>query len=200
MGSPRHINIEDCALLIVNMQNDFLDKITSFECPRCREIVPNLQKFKHDMKFFRVPVIYTKELHRPGMVDYGKELSKEGEEHCIEGTKGAEIVSELTPDEDDHVILKRRHSGFYATDLEILLRGLKKNTIILAGVPTNICYYATALDAHQLNFNIIAVPDCTAPSKGVDKEPFLRSIEKVVGEVMSSQEIKERFHMMVEEP
>ena len=200
MGAPSYLNINDCAMLMLNMQNDFLYKITSFECPKCRNIIPTLQKFKKDIKRLNIPVIYTKELHRPDMVDFGKELSKEGLVHCVEGTEGADFVPELYPDEDDFVIFKRRHSGFYSTDLDILLRGLKKKTIILTGVPTNICFYATALDGHQLNYNIIAVSDCTAPTRDIPKEPFLKSIENIVGIVKNTQEIKQIFHAQFEEP
>ena len=86
-------------------------------------------------------------------------------EHCLEGTPGIEILDELEPDDDDYVIIKRRYSGFYLTDLEILMKGLQKNCLIITGAATNVCVYATALDTQQRDMNAIVLSDCVAGHK-----------------------------------
>ena len=81
-----------------------------------------------------VPVVFLQEAHRASRVDFGRELDGDEDEHCVEGWPGTEVAAEvvgLRP--DDYVIKKRRYSGFIGTDLEILLRGLKAETLILVG-------------------------------------------------------------------
>ncbi len=183
------IKREDCALLVIDMQGDFISEGAPIECPGGREIIPQLKKVIEFMRSKGIPVIYTQEVHRPEKVDFGRELEREEPEHCLEGTKGVEIVEELRPQPGDFVVPKRRYSGFYLTDLEILLKGLKKNVLILTGVATNVCVYGTALDAQQRDYHVVVLSDCVA---GTDRElhrAFLRNIEYVLGDVTTSDEI-----------
>ncbi|MHA1643422.1 MAG: cysteine hydrolase family protein, partial [Candidatus Freyarchaeota archaeon] len=76
--------------------------------------------------------------------------------HCIEGTPGAEIITELAPLEKDYIVTnKRRYSALMGTDLEILLRGLRIENLILTGAFTDVCVLATALDARALDYRVI---------------------------------------------
>ena len=140
-----------------------------------------------------VPVIYTKEVHRHQKMDFGLEIDRGDPEHCLEGTEGCEIVKEVVPDESDFVVIKRRYSGFYQTDLEIILKGLQKNTLILTGVDTNVCVYSTALEAQFRNLRTIALSDCTAGTNEAIHLAFLENIETFLGEVMTLAELKEYF-------
>jgi nicotinamidase-related amidase len=108
-----------------------------------------------------IPVIHVIQEHRKDMSDFGLELEC-SKPHCIEGTEGAKIIPEIQVDEKDYILIKKRFSGFLATDLELLLRGLGVNRVILTGVATDGCIRATAVDAHQLGFYFKIVKDCTA--------------------------------------
>jgi len=140
-------------------------------------------------------VIYTQEQHRRQKIDFGMEILRGDPEHCLEGTPGVEIVPELAPDpERDYVVMKRRYSGFYLTEMEVLLKGLGKTTLILTGVDTNVCVYATALDAQFRGFRVIALSDCTAGTSEEIHEAFLQNIDYVLGEVMTLQELKDALN------
>src|ERR1700755_385722 len=79
-----------------------------------------------------VPVIFIQEVHRPDLVDFGRELDGEEDLHCIDGEKGTEIAAEAVDFlSGNYHIPKRRFSAFFATDLELLLKGLKVETLIL---------------------------------------------------------------------
>ena len=69
-------------------------------------------------------------------------------------TKGAEIINELSPEEGDFIIYKTRFSGFYKTDLEILLKKLNIKELYLTGVCTSIYVMDTAADAFYRGFKI----------------------------------------------
>ncbi len=125
-----------------------------------------------------VPIVFLQEAHRASRVDFGRELDGDEDEHCIEGWPGTEVAAEivgLRP--DDYVIKKRRYSGFIGTDLEILLRGLKAETLILVGALTNICVHYTFADAHQYDYHCRVVEDCVGGSDLEAHNAALRAME-----------------------
>jgi len=73
----------------------------------------------------KIPVIFFQEAHRPDHVDFGRELDGAEGVHCVEGAPGTELVDALRPLPNEYFIRKRRYSGFFGTDFQILLRGLK---------------------------------------------------------------------------
>lgn len=112
-----------------------------------------------------IPIVFLQEIHRRTKVDFGRELDGDENEHLIEDWPGTAIAAEtvgLRP--DDYVIQKRRYSGFIGTDLEILLRGLKAETLILVGGLTNVCVHYTFADAHQKDYHCRVVEDCVSGS------------------------------------
>ena len=184
---------EDCVLMIIDMQYDFLAENAPVKNPGGMDIVPNIQKMKKWAYENDIPVIYTQEMHNSKKTDFGMELERNEPEHCIEGTKGVEIIEELKPEERDYVVIKRRYSGFYLTDLEIIMKGLKKNTLILTGVSTNVCVFATVLDAHQRDMRNIVLSDCVAGTSVELHEAFLKNIDYIYGDVVTSDELIAHF-------
>ena len=183
------VNKEDCALIIIDMQNDFISEGAPIECPGGRDIVPNIQKLRTWANENDIPVFYTRETHREQKVDYGLELERSEPEHCLEGTQGVEIVSDLTPEDHEFVIIKRRYSGYYLTDLEVMMREFKRNTLIITGAATNVCVYATALDAMQRDVHAIVVSDGVAGTSLEFHHAFLKNIDYVIGDVVSTDEL-----------
>ncbi len=189
VNNLRKVKREKCALIVIDMQSDFIREGAPIECTGGREIIPKLSELIKFMHLKNVPVIYTQEMHRAEKIDFGMELEREEPFHCIEGTSGVELIPELKPESGDFVIPKRRYSGFYLTDLEILLKGLKKDVLILTGVATNVCVYATCLDAQQRDYHTIVISDCVAGTEPALHKAFLRNIEYVLGDVTESAEI-----------
>lgn len=185
------ISPENCALMVIDCQNDFFLEGAPLENPRGRAKLPNIVAARDWAHSMGIPVIYTQEIHRRQKVDFGLEMERGEPEHCLEDSFGVEIVSELTPDPmRDYVVIKRRYGGFYLTDLEVLLRGLGKNTLIFAGVDTNVCVYSTALEAQFRGFRVIALSDCTAGTSEEIHRIFLGNIDYILGEVMTLQELQ----------
>jgi nicotinamidase-related amidase len=83
-------------------------------------------------------------------------------DRCLEGDcRGRRIAEVLTPEEDDYFVLKPKHSGFFATPLELLLRYLNVQQVILTGVAGDNCVLFTAADAYMRNFHVAVPADCT---------------------------------------
>lgn len=183
------VKIQDCALIIVDMQNDFIAEGAPIECPGGRAIVPNIKKLKAWAKTNSIPVFYTQEMHRFQKVDYGLELERNEPQHCLEGTEGVEIIDDLKPEDDDFVIIKRRYSGYYLTDLEVLMKSFNKKVLIITGAATNVCVYATALDAMQRDVQVIVASDGVAGTSVELHEAFLKNIDYVIGDVATIDEL-----------
>jgi len=105
-----------------------------------------------------VPVIYANDNFGKWRSDFRLLL-----EHCLDdNVRGREVAEQLRPGADDYFVLKPKHSAFFATTLDTLLAYLKARTLILAGIATDSCVLATAIDADMRDLHIIIAQDCVA--------------------------------------
>jgi len=125
-----------------------------------------------------IPVIFIQEVHRPDGVDFGRELDGDETVHCVEGDPGTEIaIEEMGFRPNDYLIPKRRYSAFFGTDFEILLKGLKVDTLLLCGGLTDVCVHYTFVDGHQHDYFCRVIEDCVAGSSETAHEAALRAME-----------------------
>lgn len=185
MGTP--------AVVVIDMQNDFLAPGAPIECAGGRAIVEPIGKLLSMARHRKVPVIFTQELHRAEMIDFGRELDYEEPVHCLEGSKGADYFGALRPLQGDFAVPKRRYSAFFATDLDILLKGLGVDTLILTGVATDVCVRATAQDAHQHDYRVIVIPECVAGTNAQRHAAALDNIAYVFGRVVGLETMVEEL-------
>lgn len=179
------------AVLVIDMQNDFAsqEKNPPERWDQIRKVISNIQKIVHQARKHKIPVIYTKETHRASGVDFGIELDFE-EEHCIEGSPGAEIIEDLKPQKEEYIVTnKRRYSAFMGTDLEILLRGLKIENLILTGAFTDVCVLATAFEARAKDYRVIIPEDSVIGTNPQRHQAALACIDYVVGYITNTENI-----------
>ena len=110
------MKLESPAILVVDMLNDFVTG--ALACDRGKAIVPATARLLDAAREAGVPVIFCNDAHIKGI---DRELKLWGD-HAIAGTKGAEVIPELKLCDKDYVVPKRRYSGFFQTDLDILLK------------------------------------------------------------------------------
>lgn len=177
------------AVIVIDMQNDFVGENAVIPCTCTPELIPSIQRLLGYCRSHGVPVIYTKESHRSSRVDFGRELDGDEPLHCVEGTPGIEIIDELKPQSSDYVIMKRRYSAFFGTDLKILLDCLKVDTLIITGAATDVCVRATATDAQQFNYYVKVPRECVAGSTKAQHEAALEHIRYILGKVVSLDEL-----------
>lgn len=167
--------MEKSAVIVVDMLNDFVTG--ALKCDRGLAIVPNVAKLVDGARANGVPVIFSNDAHIKG-VDH--ELKLWGD-HAIAGTKGAEVIPELGPKDGDYVVPKRRYSGFFHTDLELLLDELGVQRVILAGLHTHMCVRHTAADAYCLGYDVAVASDCTDSFTATDYEYGIEYLKSVYG-------------------
>jgi nicotinamidase-related amidase len=145
----------ETALLIIDVINDLdfpeANQLLRYAPAMARKIA----KLKERAKKARIPVIYVNDNFGRWQSDFRRLV-----EHCRRG-KAREIVDLLRPDDDDYFVLKPKHSGFFSSALETLLRYLGARTLILAGVAGNYCVLFTANDAYMRDYELIVPRDCT---------------------------------------
>ena len=97
--------------------------------------------------------------------NYGRWQSKFDDivKHCLQDeVRGRPLVEQLLPESKDYFVLKPKHSGFYQTPLELLLKHLGAERLILTGVSTNSCVLFTANDAYMRDLKLVVPEDCVA--------------------------------------
>ena len=102
----------------------------------------------------------------------------------IAGTAGAELLPELDVASDDRVIVKKRYSGFFGTDLDDYLRRSRVDKLVLAGVNTHACVRMTAVDAYQRDYDVAIVTDCVGSYDREHHNVSLRYMDGKIGRVM----------------
>ena len=169
------------ALIVIDIQAEtFYD--------REGEAIPSMPGYTNRMTRARIaidkarergiPVIFIQEVHRPDLVDFGRELDGSEDIHCLETDPGTAIaVDEMGFLPTDFLIKKRRYSAFFGTDFEILLRGLKIDTLLLCGGLTDVCVHYTFVDGHQSDYFCRVIEDCVAGSSEEAHEASLRAME-----------------------
>jgi nicotinamidase-related amidase len=141
-----------------------------------------------------VPVVFFQEAHRRNLVDFGRELDGAEDVHLLEGDPGTEVAEAVGMGPDDYFIRKRRYSCFFGTEFEILLKGLKADTLVLIGGHTDVCVHYTYVDGHQHDYFCRVVEDCVAGSTTEAHDGALRAMEYLqTGAVRTSEEIMTGF-------
>jgi nicotinamidase-related amidase len=139
-----------------------------------RPMAKKLSRLKQRAKKAGVPVIYVNDNFGRWQSDFRRQV-----QHCLrDGSRGHEIVSLLQPEEDDYFVLKPKHSGFFSTTLETLLRYLGSRKLILTGIAGNFCVLFTANDAYMRDYDLIVPSDCTASNTAEENRGALALMRK----------------------
>jgi nicotinamidase-related amidase len=149
------------ALLVIDMQRDFLDQGAVQETPGGRAIVPAVNALCAWARRHGLPVIFTQELHRADHSDYGIELEYDPV-HCLEGGAGGELFAALELRPEDQRIVKRRYDAFHGTDLDLLLRARRIENLICCGVSTHVCVMSTVFSARNHDYRVFVPRDAVA--------------------------------------
>jgi len=187
---------EKCALLIIDMQDEFVKPHWSPDwVPEATRQVPRIKRLIEHCRRGGIPVIYTvyskthRYLDRPatgkGMPGRYSELDIDFSQFYVEGR----VWHELAPRENEIVIHKPSYGAFYDTPLETILKNLGKDTVIVCGTLTNYCCGATARQAYERSFKVVFGSDVTSSDDPEMQEPELKVMRKGFAKVMSSQEI-----------
>jgi nicotinamidase-related amidase len=174
-----HGNVPDqcsVALILIDVINDM-----EFESGEAllKNALPAARKLSQLIRRARdagVPVIYVNDNFGKWRSDFRQQLG-----HVLEdGVRGEPIAKLLRPDDEDYFVLKAKHSGFYHTQLDLLIDYLQVRTIVLAGFQTDMCVLFTASDGYLRDLEIIVPSDCSAAASVEHHERGLEHMSRVL--------------------
>jgi nicotinamidase-related amidase len=164
------------ALLLVDVVNplDFpeADQLLRGAVPAAER----LAELKARARAARVPVIYTNDNFGRWRSDLSAVV-----EWCEEpGCTGRPLLDRLRPDPDDYFVLKPKHSAFFSTTLDTLLRYLGTRTLVIGGFAADICVVFTANDAYMRDFRVLVPADGVASNDPADRDAALALMRRVL--------------------
>jgi len=181
------------ALLVVDMQRDFLDPGAPAQTIGGLALVPRINRLSRAARRVGVPVIFTHERHRADLSDFGIELEYE-RVHCLEGSRGAELAEGLEVEPRDyHITSKRRYDAFQGTDLHELLRSLGIGALVVTGVCTDVCVSATVQRARCLDYRVFLVTDGVAATSRARHAAALRCLGHVFARLVTTDAVVAAF-------
>jgi len=163
------------ALIIIDMLNDFVTG--GLACERAQRIIPNIRRLAEAARAAGDLVVFSNDAH---LAEGDAEFKIWGP-HAIAGTPGAQVIPELAPQPGDFVVPKRRYSGFYGTDLNLLLQEHGVKDVILTGLHTNICVRHTCNDAFLNGYTIFVPEDGVEAFTEKDHVEGLDYLKRVYG-------------------
>ena len=174
------------ALLIVDMVKDFTSPEGLVYYPKNREILPLICDVLATCRNKEALIVFLQHCNRKGKIDR-KAMAMRA--NCIEGSGGEEIDPMLQVKESDYVVKKRRYSGFFGTDLDLILRENGVQNVIIVGTKTNCCIRATVTDAFNLDYDCYVVRECVATNDDMVNQMHLQDIDKYLGKVIGMEEL-----------
>ena len=186
------------AMIVVDMQNAYLDDEGSMnksgmDITELKKTVLPVSSLITACRSADVPIIFTRYVLRADYKDAGlrsvrgpkfKEINS-----LVVGTWDSELDPRMDQRLEDYVLDKTRYSSFYNTSLEVILRGLGVDTLIVCGVTTEICVESTIRDAYFRDFKIIVPKDAVAAMDIGRHKGTLATIEFGFGSVTTSAEL-----------
>ena len=162
------------ALLLVDVIND-LDFPQNDQLLReSAQLAKRIAKMKQRCKQAGIPTIYVNDNHGKWRSQFPDVLK-----HCLRhDSPGRAMVKELVPQADDYIVLKPKHSPFYATPLQLLLEYIGVKTVILAGITTNACVMIAASDVYIRDYRLFVPSDCVAALTVRDQRNALKLMKQ----------------------
>jgi len=204
--NPAGPDITRSALIIVDMQNDFLHADGGFgrraranpekkiDMAFLASTIPNAKKLANAFREAGRPVIYIAHVLKADYSDaafpYWRTGTHAGKhDFLVEGSWGAQIVDELAPHKDEHVVIKKGFGGFHHTELDTILRNVGVTTCVMSGVTTCICVSTTVRGGTELNYRMLIAKDAIAEAQREAHDAELKIFQRCYGDVLSSDEI-----------
>lgn len=179
------------ALIVDDILDDFV--YGKLKSKRATNIIPKAKKLISAARHAKIPVIYVCDAH----LDSDPEIKLWGP-HAMKGSSGARVVDELEPRKGDYVLQKRVYSSFHETGLDLLLRDLRVDSVIIVGLFTDICVRHSAADAFYRGYRVTIVSDCVESFEDGQNEPGLEYLKRIYGSrIVSSENLIEHWSKLV---
>jgi len=187
------------ALVIIDMQNAFLEPGGPIEVPPAREIVEPINRMAAGCRALGVPVIWIRSHHPRNGADWRHffdhfvrpDRREAAAAHLSADAHGSQFYAPMDVRDDDYIVIKNRYSCFIAgsSSLERLLRNLGRDTIVICGTKTNVCVESTARDGMMIDFRVVVLSDATASLTDVEQQAALNILIQEFADILSVDQV-----------
>jgi len=199
-------DIARSALIIVDMQNDFVHAEGNFgyrarenphleiDMPFLASTIPMVKRLAGAFRDSGRPVIYLAHVMKPDYSDaqwpYWRRAPVSGNRtFIVEDTWGVQIVDELTPRADEHLVVKKGYGGFSNTPLDTILRTMGVTTCVVAGVTTGVCVSTTVRGGVEHNYRMILAEDAVAEGNRALHDAEIKILGRAFADVKTTGEV-----------
>lgn len=178
----------DFAALVIDMQEDFFahERLAQRRAALTRHVNDLVETCREG----GAAVIWIKQEFAPDLSDALLEIRKKEIRVVITGTPGASILPELDYQPSDHLVVKKRYSAFFGTDLDGLLERLRPAQLIIAGINTHACVRTTVIDAYQRDYEIVLARECIESHDAEHHQVSWRYMDGKLAKSMSNEKIR----------
>lgn len=179
------------ALLIIDMQNDFVLEGKPHRVAGARIVIPKIRTVLEAFRQQSLPVIHILRVHRPDGSDVEIIRQERFRQHpfAVAGTSGAAVIDELAPRTGEYVLEKIRMSAFIGTELDLLLRTLGVTMVLVCGIQTPNCIRTTVFDAIAYNYPAILVDDATGAASEEIHQANVRDMENIGVRIVKAEDV-----------
>lgn len=175
------------ALLVVDLLQDFF--VDGPLAARRHELAERTNELVDAFHQRACPVIWVRQEFAPDLSDAFLEMRRRGISKTIVGTPGAQLLPELHRADGDSVVIKKRYSAFFRTNLDDILGEIQPGVLVVAGVNTHACIRATVVDAYQRDCSVIVADECVASYDAEHHELTKRYLDGKLASFRSNQQI-----------
>jgi nicotinamidase-related amidase len=175
-------------LLVIDLLNDYFRQHARLAAQR-GPLVASVNRLVAAFRQAQQPVLWVRQEFAPDLSDAFLRMRRENLRVTIAGTDGCELLPELERHASEKVLVKKRYSAFFGTDLDEMLAAMRPAILVLAGVNTHACVRTTAIDAYQRDYEVIVASDCVASYDVEHHEVTKRYLDAGIARFVSSAEI-----------
>jgi len=188
------MNDKSCALVVIDMQRGFIDENSPCHISGAKATVPACAAVINNCRSRGIPVFFVNRVYRAD----GSDVEHTRHNSWLSGGRplspgcddsiSAESPEEFGISDEDYYIVKPRYSAFFHTELDLMLRRLGINTVVLAGTTTPNCIRTTCYDGISLEYNVVVLSDCTSSNSEEIQRANLFDMANVGAQIMSAEE------------
>ena len=175
-------------LLVIDLLNDYFRQQAPLAAQR-DQLVASVNRLAAAFRLARQPIVWVRQEFAPDLSDAFLRARRENCRVTIAGTDGCELLPELERYASDKVIVKKRYSAFFGTDLDETLAALRPVILVLAGINTHACVRMTAIDAYQRDYEVLVASDCVASYDAGHHDVTRRYLDAGIARFVPSAEI-----------
>jgi nicotinamidase-related amidase len=175
-------------LLVIDLLNDYFRQQAPLAAQR-DQLAAAVNRLAAAFRQARQPIVWVRQEFAPDLSDAFLRARRENHRVTIAGTDGCELLPELERHASDKVLVKKRYSAFFGTDLDETLAAIRPEVLVLAGINTHACIRTTAIDAYQRDYEVLIASDCVASYDAEHHEVTKRYLDAGIARFVLSAEL-----------